>query len=133
MLTHHLGSELLFAFIYHLFLTLSNYRFLNWYSNAIDNVERLLVKQSEPSRLTFVGELHGNTFFPKMDHLVCFFPGLLALGAHNGLPETHMHLAKELIYTCYQMYEQMPTGLSPEIVQFNLKPGMGGKDISVKV
>ncbi len=68
-----------------------------------------------------------------MDHLVCFFPGVLALGAHNGLPDGHLELAKELMYTCYQMYQQSATGLSPEIVHFNLKPGMGGKDMSVKV
>ena len=94
------------------------------------------MKHSEPSRLVFVGEilgLSGGSFSPKMDHLVCFFPGLLALGAHNGLPESHMQLAYELMYTCYQMYDQMPTGLSAEIVQFNRRPGIGGKDISVKV
>ncbi len=114
-------------------MLLALYRFLQWYSTAVENIERLLVRQSEPSKLTFIGELKGTTYSPKMDHLVCFFPGLLALGAHCGLPEYHMQLAKELVYTCYQMYEQMETGLSPEIVQFNLKPGTGGKDISVKV
>ena len=30
--------------------------------------------------LTFVGELIGGSFSPKMDHLVCFLPGNLALG-----------------------------------------------------
>ena len=42
-----------------------------------------------------------------------------------------MNLAKDLLYTCYQMYKQMPTGLSPEIAYFNL--GGGGNDIIVKV
>ena len=31
-------------------------------------------------RLTFVGELIAGSFSPKMDHLVCFLPGNLALG-----------------------------------------------------
>jgi len=57
----------------------------------------------------------------------------LALGAHNGAPEYHLKIAKDLAYTCYQMYERMATGLSPEIVYFNMIPGMGGQDISVKV
>ena len=37
--------------------------------------------------------------------------------------EEHMRIAKELGRTCYQMYAQMRTGLSPELVRF---PG-GGK------
>lgn len=66
------------------------------------------------------------------DHLVCFLPGTLALGAHNGLPADHMDLAKELMETCYQMYVQMETGLSPEIVHFNMHQG-STRDIEVKV
>lgn len=63
---------------------------------------------------------------------MCFLPGTLALGAHNGLPADHMDLAKELMETCYQMYAQMETGLSPEIVHFNMHQG-SMRDIEVKV
>ncbi|MBN3323868.1 MA1B1 mannosidase, partial [Atractosteus spatula] len=69
---------------------------------------------------------------PREDHLVCFLPGTLALGAHNGLAEEHMELAEQLMETCYQMYAQVETGLSPEIVHFNLVP-RSGKDVEVKV
>lgn len=69
--------------------------------------------------------------FPQ-DHLVCFLPGTLALGAHNGLPVEHMALAQQLIETCYQMYAQMETGLSPEIVHFNMQAG-SAQDVDVKV
>lgn len=68
----------------------------------------------------------------SQDHLVCFLPGTLALGAHNGLPEDHMELALQLMETCHQMYIQMETGLSPEIAHFNLQP-YDGRDIDVKV
>lgn len=63
---------------------------------------------------------------------MCFLPGVLALGAHHGLPADHMDLAKELMKTCYQMYVQMETGLSPEIVHFNMYEG-SSKDMDVKV
>ena len=43
-----------------------------------------------------------------------------------------MSIAKSLMYTCYQMYRQMPTGLSPEIVHFNMAKG-ADTDIYVKV
>uniref|UniRef100_A0A673IAV3 alpha-1,2-Mannosidase n=1 Tax=Sinocyclocheilus rhinocerous TaxID=307959 RepID=A0A673IAV3_9TELE len=65
------------------------------------------------------------------DHLVCFLPGTLALGAHNGLPADHMELALQLMETCHQMYAQMETGLSPEIAHFNLQSN-NGRDIDVK-
>ncbi|KAG8010865.1 Endoplasmic reticulum mannosyl-oligosaccharide 1 [Nibea albiflora] len=101
------------------------------YLQAIEGVKKHLVRQTGPSRLTFVGELSHNRFNPKMDHLVCFLPGTLALGAHNGLPGDHMDLAVELTETCHQMYKQMETGLSPEIVHFNLQAS-DSRDVNIK-
>ncbi|KPP75104.1 endoplasmic reticulum mannosyl-oligosaccharide 1,2-alpha-mannosidase-like [Scleropages formosus] len=101
------------------------------YMQAIEGVKKNLLKQSSPRSLTFVGELSHGHFSPKMDHLVCFLPGTLALGAHNGLSAEHMDLAKRLMETCYQMYAQMETGLSPEIVHFNMVPHEG-LDVDVK-
>ncbi|XP_062867888.1 endoplasmic reticulum mannosyl-oligosaccharide 1,2-alpha-mannosidase [Trichomycterus rosablanca] len=100
------------------------------YLQAIEGVKKNLLKQTA-SKLTFVGELSHGRLNPKMDHLVCFLPGTLALGVHNGLPADHMDLAVQLMETCYQMYAQMETGLSPEIAHFNLQ-GPKGRDIDVK-
>ncbi|XP_051278267.1 mannosidase, alpha, class 1B, member 1b [Dicentrarchus labrax] len=102
------------------------------YLQAIEGVKKNLLQKSSPNGLTFVGELSHGQFSPKMDHLVCFLPGTLALGAHNGLPADHMDLAKQLMETCYQMYVQMETGLSPEIVHFNMHQG-STRDIDVKL
>ncbi|XP_037547667.1 endoplasmic reticulum mannosyl-oligosaccharide 1,2-alpha-mannosidase [Nematolebias whitei] len=101
------------------------------YLQAIEGVKKHLVRQTGPGRLTFVGELTHNRFSPKMDHLVCFLPGTLALGVHNGLPGDHMDLAVQLMETCHQMYKQMETGLSPEIAHFNLQAS-DGQDVFVK-
>jgi len=90
--------------------------------------------------LTFVGELLSDSFSPKMDHLVCFLPGNLALGAmllktNPSLPQDQinsiMKLAEELTETCYRMYSQMETGLSPELVYFNTFEG-STQDLYVK-
>ncbi|XP_051734337.1 endoplasmic reticulum mannosyl-oligosaccharide 1,2-alpha-mannosidase [Ctenopharyngodon idella] len=101
------------------------------YLQAIEGVKKNLLRQTSPSKLTFVGELSNGRLNPKMDHLVCFLPGTLALGAHNGLPADHMDLALQLMETCHQMYAQMETGLSPEIAHFNLQ-NHNGRDIDVK-
>ncbi|KAM4746523.1 mannosidase, alpha, class 1B, member 1b [Anableps anableps] len=106
-------------------------QFLKDYLQAIEGVKKNLLQKSSPNSLVFVGELSHGQFSPKMDHLVCFLPGTLALGAHSGLPADHMDLAKELMQTCYQMYMQMETGLSPEIVHFNMHQG-SIRDIDVK-
>ncbi|XP_039575738.1 endoplasmic reticulum mannosyl-oligosaccharide 1,2-alpha-mannosidase isoform X2 [Passer montanus] len=102
------------------------------YMRAIEGVKKHLLQRSEPKKLTFVGELAHGHFSAKMDHLVCFLPGTLALGAHNGLAADHMKLAETLIETCYQMYAQVETGLSPEIVHFNLHAQKGHKDVEIK-
>ncbi|XP_068617023.1 mannosidase, alpha, class 1B, member 1b [Brachionichthys hirsutus] len=101
------------------------------YLQAVEGMKRHLLQKSSPSGLTFVGELSHGEFSPKMDHLVCFLPGTLALGAHNGLPADHMDLAQRLMETCHQMYVQMETGLSPEIVHFNMYQG-SAQDVNVK-
>ena len=44
-----------------------------------------LLRHSEPHGLGFIAELLGGSrFSPKMDHLVCYFAGTLALGVHHG-------------------------------------------------
>ena len=63
---------------------------------------------------------------------MCFLGGTLALGYLNGMPEDHLELGKELTRTCYEMYDRMPTKLSPEIVFFNQAEG-AAEDLIVKV
>ncbi|GFW22873.1 endoplasmic reticulum mannosyl-oligosaccharide 1,2-alpha-mannosidase [Trichonephila clavipes] len=111
-------------------------RTIDWlkedYMEAVDGILKHLVKQSFPSKLTFVGELlSGRSYSPKMDHLVCYLPGTLALGFHYGMPSSHLRLAFELMDTCYNMYAQTATRLSPEIAYFNLQPH-GTSDIIIK-
>lgn len=119
------------------------------YRESVAGVKKRLVRKSTPNGLTFIGELpHGidGQFSNKMDHLVCFYGGLLALGATNGLPVEEarksefwndeladdFELGEELTYTCYRMYHDIkPTGLSPEIVVFNTD-GLSKDDFYVK-
>ena len=63
---------------------------------------------------------------------MCFLPGLLALGAENGIQkDRHMAQAKDILKTCHEMYSRMATGLSPELVHFNMAGQ--GEDIQVHV
>lgn len=96
--------------------------FLDDYMAAIEGVREFLAKRSSPNKRLFIGELSAGseTFNPKMDHLTCFLPGTLALGHANGLPDWHMTMAEELLYTCYLTYSAHPSFLAPEITHFNM-------------
>ena len=64
--------------------------------------KRLLARTSpQGAGLLFVGELHGDTLTPKMDHLVCFLPGetvpptsLSAVILGKADPSLHVSLAQ---------------------------------------
>ncbi|KAH9508774.1 Endoplasmic reticulum mannosyl-oligosaccharide 1,2-alpha-mannosidase [Bulinus truncatus] len=100
--------------------------------SSYEGVKKSLMRRSEPSKLLFIGELlNGRNFSPKMDHLACFYPGTLALAYHNGLGDEYLENAKEVLNTCWETYNRMPTRLSPEITYFNLAEGVSD-DLIVK-
>ncbi|KAG5562064.1 hypothetical protein RHGRI_004942 [Rhododendron griersonianum] len=113
------------------------------YEEAMKGVRHLLVRKSSPNGLVFVGELPygpNGAFSPKMDHLVCFLSGNLALGATKGITKEvamkanlltfedleHLKLAEELAKTCFEMYSVTSTGLAPEIAYFNVEGNSEG-------
>lgn len=117
----------------------SNFSYLHdMYVEAMKGVKHLLVRKSVPNGLLFVGELpygQEGRFSPKMDHLVCFLPGTLALGATKGLTKEramrenlltfedmeNLKLAEDLAQTCVEIYSVTSTGLAPEIAYFNIE------------
>lgn len=107
------------------------------WDQALAGVRKHLITYSRPSRFTVLGERQrglGEDLTPKMDHLVCFMPGTIALGATGGLTEAQakssaswtakhekdMQLARELMQTCWGMYKFMKTGLAAEITHFHV-------------
>jgi len=95
------------------------------YDTAMAGLTDKLLKRSTPSRLLYVADWDGASAADKMDHLACFVPGMLALGAYTSAGtagEAHavrdLQNAKALMYTCWQIYERTATGLSPEFVEF---------------
>eukprot|EP00850_Spirogloea_muscicola_P014216 SM000100S09443 [mRNA] locus=s100:413575:419018:+ [translate_table: standard] len=72
-----------------------------------------LVEKSTPSGLTYLAERNGGHIH-KMDHLLCFVPGMLVLGAEGPKADKYVSLAKELARTCFEFYNRMPSKLSGE-------------------
>ncbi|GJP92698.1 glycoside hydrolase [Aspergillus niger] len=114
------------------------------WEEALTGIQKNLVTSTKYSNLQYIAELPGgigSRLSPKMDHLVCFLPGSIAIGATEALTEAEarrtgrwnaqkeeqMHLARELTKTCWVQYAVTETGLAPEIVWFetedaNLEP-----------
>jgi mannosyl-oligosaccharide alpha-1,2-mannosidase len=67
-----------------------------------------------------------------MQHLTCFFPGLLALSNYllpdsvymPGEKQVFEYVAEGLANTCYTLYADSLTGLGPEEVQFQPYKGV---------
>lgn len=108
------------------------------WDQSLAGVQKHLITYSQHANLTILGERPsglGGAISPKMDHLVCFMPGTIALGATEGKTlaeaqqstawgakqENEMELAKQLMKTCWGMYKVTETGLAPEIAHFNMK------------
>ncbi|CAK5283338.1 unnamed protein product [Mycena citricolor] len=113
--------------------------------------ERNLLYMTDTSSTT---HLHAAEPSHKLEHLSCFLPGLLALGAHTlpldalaprlhelgkdfgfasrgydilskqkSLKELHLWAAKGLAETCYMLYADQGSGLSPDEVMISIPWG----------
>lgn len=92
-----------------------------------------LVYISEKRNLMYITDVIGGRPLHNMQHLSCFFPGLLALGNYllpenvyqPGEKESFQFVAEGLAETCWVLYADQATGLGPEEVRFT---PYGGED-----
>jgi hypothetical protein len=96
--------------------------YLRMYIKAMDGMTRSLVKTTRQSGLHVLGT-GGSGDSATMEHLACFVPGMMALGAYfsagtdlESQKWSHLVHAKALAYSCWQMYERQATGLSPDAI-----------------
>lgn len=107
------------------------------WTESLNGAKKHLLTYTKNSHLTVLAErpegIEGH-LHPKMDHLVCFLPGTIALAVTGGATlaeakkqpgwgkqqEEDMQLARELAKTCMGMYKVTATGLAPEIAHFEL-------------
>ena len=108
-------------------------KYRDMWDKSMNGLHEVLVQKSSPNGLTYIADKVRGKLDHKMDHLVCFMGGALALGAYtdpDGVdsPRARRDLktARALTYTCYQMYARSKTGLSPEFVSFG-----GGEDFRI--
>ncbi|KAJ1671956.1 hypothetical protein GGF38_000410 [Coemansia sp. RSA 25] len=95
-------------------------KFKQRYITSSEAIKETLVKKSA-SGFTYVGTLNPSKsrFWGGMEHLACFYPGLLALGAQVLDRPQDLVVAEELARTCYTSYTMTATGLGPEAFSIN--------------
>ncbi|CCM04172.1 uncharacterized protein FIBRA_06334 [Fibroporia radiculosa] len=91
------------------------------YLHVANSVIENLLYITPNRRLLYVTDTNNDNPSHKFEHLSCFLPGLLALGAHTlDLPardaQIHMWAAEGLAYTCWMTYADQPSGLGPDEV-----------------
>ncbi|PFH46692.1 glycoside hydrolase family 47 protein [Amanita thiersii Skay4041] len=96
------------------------------YIKSANGIINNLVYISPNRRLLYATDLFNGRPTHKYEHLTCFLPGLLALGAEvlgragyltDGERRVHMWAAEGLGYTCYVSYRDQETGLGPDVLQ----------------
>ena len=89
------------------------------YLAAVDALKAHLLAVSNDGR-KYVSEMKAGARTGGFDHLVCYVPGMLALGALS-IPgrQPDLDLAVDLLDTCISLYLDQPTGLGPERVQWH--------------
>lgn len=99
--------------------SMERYRLL-WESTMDAMIEKLLVRDAGTG-LVYLGDGKENikSVSNRMHHLACFVPGMLALGAEGPNTEKYLQVAKELAYTCWQMYQLQPTKLAADSASFS--------------
>ncbi|QIX00102.1 hypothetical protein AMS68_005619 [Peltaster fructicola] len=107
------------------------------WNESFAGVKKHLLTYSKPSNFLVLAERPNGLMkdlSPKVDHLVCFMPGTIALATTGGATlaqarkspswgaqqEEDMAIAEELMKTCWGMYKVTATGLAPEIAHFNI-------------
>ena len=101
-------------------------RFLKKYLKSAEAIKNHLVGYTKPNSLPYLGVKTGGTggfLHNTMEHLACFYPGLLALGLLNDLHPEQRALAEGLTKSCYVAYNSTASGLAADTFMFNT---MGG-------
>lgn len=108
---------------------LGNKRDEHWRQRWIFTVDTALENLKITSKnglYTWVGEKRGHVIQPVVTHLGCFYPGNVALGVISGAvtgekAKEYLKFAEDMMYTCFQLYNQTATGLGADGIRINLE------------
>ncbi|CAG8772845.1 17349_t:CDS:2, partial [Racocetra fulgida] len=83
---------------------------------SIESMKKYLIKESLVENRLILGELSDNIFSGAFEHLGCFVPGMLGIGAKVLNRPQDLEIAIKLAETCYWAYISTHTKIAPEIM-----------------
>ncbi|KAH9830038.1 glycoside hydrolase [Rhodofomes roseus] len=102
---------------------------LDLYLRASTSIVENLLYLTPNRRLLYVTDVTNSHPSYTFEHLSCFLPGLLALGAHTlgaaldpRVRDIHAWAAQGLAYTCWMTYADHETGLGPDEMRMEHVP-----------
>ncbi|TCD63845.1 hypothetical protein EIP91_004887 [Steccherinum ochraceum] len=110
---------------------------IDLYMRTINYILEKMIYHTPQRGLLYVGEFLGSRLTYRLEHLSCYFPGLLALGVNTisddifaqyatanstrllayDLKDLHKWAAIGLAETCWRTYTEQPAGLGPETIK----------------
>ncbi|KAG0049833.1 phosphatidylinositol-3,5-bisphosphate 5-phosphatase [Gryganskiella cystojenkinii] len=129
-------SDSFYEYLLKSFILTGDVKFREQYITAVEAMHQYLIsrpsKKSEPYLVLGVYDTATETLVPKMDHLSCFAPGLLALGSKVlGRPKD-LTAARGLMETCFLSYRNSATGLGADEIAFLVTGASSGAGVGAK-
>ncbi|TFK26031.1 seven-hairpin glycosidase [Coprinopsis marcescibilis] len=116
------GTDSTYEYFLKQWLMFGDRRALDQYLKSVEGIIENLLFVTPKRKLLFVTDLIGKYATNKLEHLSCFLPGLIALGAHT-IPADHLSderrqrhkwAAEGLAFTCWITYADQQSGLGPD-------------------
>ncbi|KAG0310445.1 hypothetical protein BGZ97_012547, partial [Linnemannia gamsii] len=128
-------SDGFYEYLLKTYLLTGDVKFKDLYISSIEAMHKHLIshsqKSSEPHLVLGVYYTATDTLIPKMDHLSCFAPGLLALGAKILNRPKDLTAARGLMETCVMSYRNSATGLGADEIAFLNAEFSNGKEFEM--
>ncbi|CAG8706410.1 11093_t:CDS:2 [Racocetra persica] len=86
------------------------------YVESVESMKKYLIRESVVENRLILGELSDNIFSGAFEHLGCFVPGMLGIGAKVLNRPQDLEIAIRLAETCYWAYISTHTKIAPEIM-----------------
>lgn len=117
---------------------------LELYEDAVEGLLIHLLRYMPKTNVAVLGMHSVGVYFPVLDHLACFVPGMLVLGVMHGAHRWEgrsrswgdadvVTAATDLLASCYRLYAESPLGIGPEIAEFGSDGRWAVRDAQYKL
>ncbi|KAF9331044.1 Mannosyl-oligosaccharide 1,2-alpha-mannosidase IB [Podila minutissima] len=128
-------SDSFYEYLLKTFILTGDTKFRDQYVTTVEAMHSHLLSYNRKNRGHYlvlgIYDTATDTLVPKMDHMSCFAPGLLALGARVLGRSKDMAAAQALMETCFLSYKNSETGLGADEIAFLTTEHQRGKEFEM--